>query len=428
MNKIAASYKKSRVWLRDTWESPHAKYIFPFILLFLSFITAIILSNGTFGARLTNSFEWMVKYGSPLCLSAIGASLVLATGGVDISSSGVATMGGVIMAIFLNLFPGHYEIFHFSYTLGFVLGLPCVIFFGYLSGKLLGYSITKSNSPPLIYSWALGIVWFALAVFLSSSIKGRVPLYNSPSHEKIAIIKLPISNKDNSEHSIVYVDSLKYAKKDSVKSTISDSLVNFPIINKSAMDSSKINGTIADSGGISVNGLQLSDNNGLYLLIMILAFSQILWYTGLPRKSCAIGANKDSATYAGISVNKTTISCYIWSAIFSALAGVLILYQTSKASTSGLAGKEIISIAVAVIGGTVMSGGYLNIFSVIAAAFFYSNFQKITTGMSFANMPQQQQLIDTIFALTFIILIMIFGKKINGITQTIQVDRNTKQQ
>lgn len=346
-------------YITNIWKSPNVKYIFPYFLLIATFIIAMVLTEGSIKDRFENSFTWMIKFGGPLCLFAVGASLVLATGGVDISSSGVATFSGILMAIFLNIFSTSFYLGSIEIKLGLVIGLPIIILFAYLSGFLLGTAVTKSSSPSLVFSWTLGIIWLAASIYVSSSSK-------------------------------------------------------------------VFHNMTADVSGISVDNLSLPNERGIYILIVILALCQIIWYTGLPRKACAIGANRDSAVYAGISVNKTTIKCYEWSAIFSSLAGILILYQTGKASTSSLAGKEIICIAIAVLGGTVMSGGYLNIFSVAVAAFFYSNFQKITDGINIPNIRNQQQLIDTIFALIFIMVIVFFGKKINGITNSIQIERKTK--
>ena len=59
------------------------------------------------------------------------------------------------------------------------------------------------------------------------------------------------------------------------------------------------------------------------------------------------------------------------SVILSSLAGILLFYSQDKAGTTNLVNTELIAIAIAVIGGTSLSGGYVNSVSILYSTFFY---------------------------------------------------------
>src|SRR5690606_28133722 len=81
--------------------------------------------------------------------------------------------------------------------------------------------------------------------------------------------------------------------------------------------------------------------------------------TNLPRRAMAVGANRDSATYAGIRTRNTYLLCYSLSGALAASGGVFWALLSTSGQTAELAGRELTAIAVAILGGTVMSGGYL---------------------------------------------------------------------
>jgi ribose/xylose/arabinose/galactoside ABC-type transport system permease subunit len=341
------------------------KYKISVFLLGLAFITCVIITHGSIGLKFIDSFNNIVFNGIVVCLFAIGVSTVIASGGVDLSSSGVATLSGVIMAIFINMFQNKFLGFPIGLYIGFIISIICSL----LSGFFLGYFITNRSSPPLVFTWTWGIVLFSVSIFLSRKAHGAIPI----------------------------------------------------IIDKSNHLSKMIGG----AGGVSIMGVKLTEPDSSYLFLFALSIAYFFWFSGFPRKVRAVGANSDSATYAGISVKKTIISTYVLNALLSSIAGMILLFQTSKASTTELVGKEIIAIAIAVLGGTVMSGGYLNIFSVVCAAFFYAATEKLTNSIGIANDINQNQIIQSLFALVFIFIAILLGKQINGKTEQIQIDRNT---
>ena len=69
------------------------------LLLPPTFILALILGSGPLLDRIDIRLLFTILESGPLALLASGAALVLSTGGVDLSSAGVATLGGVSLLV-----------------------------------------------------------------------------------------------------------------------------------------------------------------------------------------------------------------------------------------------------------------------------------------------------------------------------------------
>ncbi len=106
-------------------------------------VTAIGQAGDLLGPIFRNAF--------PLALLAIGASLVIATAGVDLSSAGVATAAGACFAGICQagVWP--------------TVSLAVVIVCGAGVGLLLAASLNLRRAPVLIVSWAVGVLCFLLA-------------------------------------------------------------------------------------------------------------------------------------------------------------------------------------------------------------------------------------------------------------------------
>ncbi len=288
----------------------------------------------------------VIKEGTPLALIAMGTALVLSTGGVDISTAGVATAGGIIFAATSQL--GSPQILCFV----------AALLFGVLSGLGLGWGVYR-NLPPLILSWALGALWFVV--------------------------------------------SLVFADSGLVKGTTSGVWLDFV----PPADYWDFGG-----GGFTKSILALS------LTVFLIGL------TNLPRRARAVGANRDSAIYAGIKTRGVYLATYSLSGALSALAGSLWALLNTGAPTVEHAGKELVAIAIAILGGTVMTGGYLFLPSVIAAAFFWICLQTIVLGSDLSIFQEfQQQVANGLFAILFILLLLPLGRRLSGPTQTINAEQ-----
>lgn len=145
----------------------------------------------------------------------------------------------------------------------------------------------------------------------------------------------------------------------------------------------------------------------------IAAATIILAGINLPQRAAALGASETSAIHAGVSRERTWAECFIFNGILASAAGIVHALYMEQASTRDLPGNELIPIAIAVLGGTVLSGGYLAIGSVVAAAFFWSCTKLIGPHlpMLFPSLEViEAELGPILFYSIFLIISVLFGK------------------
>ena len=110
----------------------------------------------------------------------------------------------------------------------------------------------------------------------------------------------------------------------------------------------------------------------LAIMIVMLAavMSIVLSRTVYGRSVLAVGQNMRAAYFAGIRVDRTRFLTYVMSAAFAALCGYLLSGFSGGASLN--MGEEYLlsSIAVVVIGGTSVAGGFANVPGIWGAALF----------------------------------------------------------
>jgi len=102
----------------------------------------------------------------------------------------------------------------------------------------------------------------------------------------------------------------------------------------------------------------------LCLIILLLFFR----FTIAGRRLLAVGENSEAAKFSGINTDKIKLLSHMLSGFIAALAAVL--YVSRMGSASPVTGQDwlIISFAVAIIGGTGLSGGSITAFGLLIGA------------------------------------------------------------
>jgi simple sugar transport system permease protein len=103
--------------------------------------------------------------------------------------------------------------------------------------------------------------------------------------------------------------------------------------------------------------LQVVPVPGIFFLVAVLTFGLILKYSAFGRYIYAIGGNEQAARLAGIHVDQIKIAVYAISGLLASLAGVLYTSQYRQGKPDAGAGGELDAIAAVVIGGTNLMGG-----------------------------------------------------------------------
>ena len=98
----------------------------------------------------------------------------------------------------------------------------------------------------------------------------------------------------------------------------------------------------------------------------------------------AIGQNPQAASNLGVPVKRTTLLTFVATSFLAGLAGVIQSTQYQAVDTAGGTGYELNAIAIAVIGGALLTGGYGSIVGTVVGAAIFSATQ---VGLILARVP-----------------------------------------
>lgn len=235
---------------------------------------------------------------SGLIVASIGMTMVIITGGIDISVGSVIAMTCTLLAWMMEV-----------KGIGAVPALIIVLFVGIVFGFVQGWLISYLKLQPFIVT--LAGMFFA---------RGMTAV--------ISTDMISIKNKQ----------FLSWAN---AKLTI------------------PFGGTV-NKAGVIVNPY-IYASVVIALLILILAFI-LLKYTKFGRSIYAIGGNEQSALLMGLNVRRTKIKVYIVNGFLASFAGFLFCLNTCAGFVEQAKGFEMEAIAASVIGGTLLTGGVGNVF------------------------------------------------------------------
>jgi ribose transport system permease protein len=139
--------------------SRYGTLLFPFVLIILLFILGEIISDGYLEVRHIGA---VLRTASFLGIVAIGQTLVIMTGGIDLSVGALITMGNVFICMFMNgLDANNLE------------GFGLVLLLGLGFGLLSGMGVTFLRISPLVMTLAVGsLVTGVTLIFSQGAPKG----------------------------------------------------------------------------------------------------------------------------------------------------------------------------------------------------------------------------------------------------------------
>lgn len=97
-------------------------------------------------------------------------------------------------------------------------------------------------------------------------------------------------------------------------------------------------------------------------LIVLVIIWAMLRYTRFGRRIYAIGGSEQSALLMGLNVRRTRLYAYILDGFLCSIGGILFCLNTCSGFVEQAKGFEMEAIAAAVIGGTLLTGGVGNVF------------------------------------------------------------------
>ena len=100
-------------------------------------------------------------------------------------------------------------------------------------------------------------------------------------------------------------------------------------------------------------------------LAVVVVIFFVLKYTKFGRVLYAVGGNETSAKMMGLNVRKTKVQAYILSSVLCSIGSILYCLNTMTGSVQQAKGFEMDAIAAAVIGGTLLTGGFGNVWGTL---------------------------------------------------------------
>lgn len=242
---------------------------------------------------------------SSITVMAIGMTMIIVTGGIDLS---IGSTLGVTSMLAARMIFNSPDVFLTGYSPW--LAIPVAVFFGGLIGLVNGLIITKLNVNPFITTLGMLSIGRGLTYLLATGIRGAVAS------------NIPMKN----------------------------GFVNFIGIGK-----------------IGWEGFQVP-MQVVIMFTLVIVFSLFLQYTVLGRQIYAVGSNSEAARLTGVNVHFVQIFVFTLTGLLCALAGLMNSGLVGAAVTNAGAGSEMDVIAAVIIGGTSLSGGEGTIIGAVIGA------------------------------------------------------------
>jgi ribose/xylose/arabinose/galactoside ABC-type transport system permease subunit len=323
--------KRSGAGFSSIW-----KKLGPFIGLALVFGLFSALRPQTF-PTLAN-IQLMIRLTAVVGTGALGMTLIIISGGIDLSVGSVVALGTIVVALLVNA--GVPQIF--AALGGAGVGLAC----GYVTGNLVVGQVGRVVSVAFAVAaagtlnhlnYSPWIVWIGAAAILAGGlVVNELFLKNLDINKQLGLIP--------------FIATLGMM-------TIVRGMAHW----------------LGDNGTIDVRGkmwlktllrpLDPADSwqifpMGVWLMIVLaVTVALMLRYTQFGRHIYAVGSNEQTARLCGINVERTKLLVYVLGVGCAGVASVLQFSYLKGGDSTTAPGMELNIIAAVVIGGASLSGG-----------------------------------------------------------------------
>ncbi|SEK60122.1 simple sugar transport system permease protein [Butyrivibrio sp. ob235] len=283
------------------------------VIFFLMYIGAIVFQGGAFTKP--QMFFNILNANAALIITACGMSVVMISGGIDISVGGVVALVSMCCAVYLD--------YHDGSIIGSILiALGIGIAYGLVQGFLVAYL----DIQPFIVS--LAGMFFARGM---TTIVNTAP-FNVADDEFTALklTRIIIPGMGTTNKKGIYVPAY----------------VEIGVI--------------------------------VALIVVAVLFIALRW-TKLGRSFYAVGGNKQSALMLGINVKRTKFLSHMICSVLAGIGGYVYFLHVGSGSASHAMGMEMNAIASSIIGGTMLTGGVGNIIGTLFGVLSLSTIQNIVS-------------------------------------------------
>ncbi len=283
------------------------------VVFFVMYIGAILFQGK--GFLKPQTFFNILNANAALIIVSCGMSLVMITGGIDISVGGVTALVSMCCAVYLDFKGGN------VFVAG-IIALAIGLAFGIVQGFLVAYL----DVQPFIVT--LAGMFFA---------RGMTTIVNT----------YPFN-----------VENEAFVKLKETRITVP----GLGSINKLG----KYVNAYIEIGVV------------VAILVVIILFCVLRW-TKLGRHFYAVGGNNQSALMLGINVKRTKFLSYLLCGLLAGIGGFVYFLHVGSGSASHASGMEMSAIASSIIGGTMLTGGVGNIIGTFFGVLSLSTIQNIVS-------------------------------------------------
>jgi ribose transport system permease protein len=278
------------------------------------------------------NLQVLVQEGTITGVVALGALLVIISGGIDLS---VGSVVALVTVVAMQVYRGLYQP-EVASDLPSLAAVACGVLVGCLSGLVNGLVITQFKVPPFVATLGMLSIARGLAVWLSGR---RIIAFSGPDPASVRMFN-------------------------------------------------RVHPEPVEILGISV---PLPFNPGFWsLLALALATVVFLRLTVWGRYVFAIGSNETAARFCGVPLARTKVLTYTLAGLFTGWAGILHFAHGTSGDPSAAVGLELEVIAAVVVGGARLSGGQGSVLGTMLGVLILG---VLANGVNVYNVPVEVQYI-----------------------------------
>lgn len=284
-------------------------------VFFAMYIAAVVFLGA--GFRKPQAFFNILNDNAALIILSCGMSIVMITGGIDISVGNVTALVCMTCAVHLDYHGG-------SVVTAMLIAVGIGVAFGLVQGYLVAYL----DIQPFIVT--LAGMFFA---------KGMTTIVNSTqfnvAHEGFQALK----------STRIYVPGM---------------------------------GSVNKLGNYVPAYVEIGV---VVAIVLVIALFVLLRWGRLGRSFYAVGGNMQSANMLGINVRRTKFLAHLLCSILAGIGGFVYFMHVGSGSPSHAAGAEMNAIASSIIGGTMLTGGVGNIIGTFFGVLSLSTIKNIVSSL-----------------------------------------------
>ncbi len=311
INTSAEKQLKKRAGITDT----NLLLFITITVFFIMYACAVIFLKK--GFTKPQSFLNILNENAALIILSCGMSLVMITGGIDISVGQVTTLICMSCAVLLDKHNG-------NVLEALLLALGIGLLFGVVQGFLVAYM----DIQPFIVT--LAGLFFA---------KGMTTIVNETQFN---------------------VENAAFKKLKSTR-------IKVPYL-----------GSVNKLGKYIPAYIEIGVVVAISVVIILFI---VLRWTRLGRNFYAVGGNNQSANMLGINVRRTKFMAHLLCGLLAGIGGFVYFMHVGSGSTSHAQGAEMNAIASSIIGGTMLTGGVGNIIGTFFGVLSLSTIKNIVSSL-----------------------------------------------